>query len=552
MKKHKLIIAIIAIAGLSITSCSDDFLTLLPRGDDVAENIPASFETVEQFLTSSYQILLFDCYAGGAWMPVNLYHDIRSDDLYKGGGSAGDQQECLFVSEYTVTPDNVRGGWWSIFYTGLKRVNNFFYQLERFEAEIPNLMVPPNLDVLERMRAEAHTLRAWYVHWLWKTYGNIPYFDNVWIDEPFIARQHTFEEMYSILLADLDAAIAIDQFPMSTRSGAMRGRVNKSMAMMTRARIVMYYNGINGTNDRYAQVLNDMNTIIAHDQFDLVKTANRNISDIPYKTSTDNPIEWIFLREGEFSSESIFEVNHVPGGTSWGNAWTGYGTYTPRFIGGRDLSGEPTTKGYVAGWGFAPVQRNAISVFDDPDDFRIYASFEEFPAGTYERGQAFQQTGIFLKKYIARRTYNNNTGRGGDADLNYENNKRIFRISEAYLNAAELAFYASGTAAAQPYLDAVRDRAFGGDEDKRIEATLNNIKAERRREFFGEGQRFWDLVRWGSDELGRPIAQVLTVNDPSIPISRVWEDYKKFWPISRGELDRTAGTQFPLKQNDGY
>jgi len=565
MKKYKLIVAMIAIAGITMTSCDDDFLTLWPRGDDVAENIPASFNTVEQFLTSAYQILLFDCYAGGAWMPVNLYHDIRSDDIYKGGGSAGDQEACLFVSEYRVTPHNVRGGWWSIFYTGLKRVNNALYQMERFEKEgRPNLTIPltdAQEVALKRMEAEALTLRAWYVHWLWKTYGNIPYFTNAWTEEPYLARQHDFDEMYGKLLEDLDAAINNPDFPMTTRTGALRGRVNKSMAMMTRARVVMYYNGIKGTQDRYPQVLADMEAIIAHESFALVTTVpgGTPVNVIPTgfvttarpQRTTTNPIKWIFLRNGEWSSESIFEVNHRPWGTTWGNAWTGFGTYTPRFIGGRNLTGEPVALGYQSGWGFAPVQRAAIEIFEEGDR-RAEASFVEFPAGTYERGQAFQQTGIFLRKYIAREGYNDRQGMGGDADLSFENNKRIFRISEAYLNAAELAFYAGGASAAQKFLDPVRDRAFG-NADNRIVADLNNIKAERRREFFGEGQRFWDLVRWKSDENGRHINDVLTVTDLSIPISRTFDwDIHKFWPISQGEIDRTHGTQFPLQQNHGY
>jgi len=108
-----------------------------------------------------------------------------------------------------------------------------------------------------------------------------------------------------------------------------------------------------------------------------------------------------------------------------------------------------------------------------------------------------------------------------------------------------------GQGAAQPYLDAIRDRAFG-DATHRIPATLENIKLERHREFFGEGMRFWDLVRWGSDENDRPISQVLSVTDMSIPIQRTWDDTKKFLPIPQSEIDKTKGTEYELKQNPGY
>ena len=518
MKKYIIIISIIAIAGL-ITSCDNDYLTLYPSTDIVA-GAPATQDVIEQNLTGAYQILLFDDYANGQWMPVNGYFDLCSDDVYKGGGDASDQADDQLVAEFRSDAVRVRTGWWNIFYSGLKRCNG---ALEAMDNAVD---VQP--DVLARLRAEALTLRAYYVHWLWKAYGNIPYFDKAWTEEPFLAKQYTFDELYPILIADLDEAINTPQFPL-TVSGAARGRVHKAMAMMTKARIVMYFKD----QSKYAQVLADMKTIIGNGAYGLITTAGNN------SVGSTNPVEWIFLREGEFCKESIFEVNHYPEGKSWGNAWAGFGNYTPRFIGCRSVPDDMRDK-YTSGWGFCPVQPSAYAIFE-ADDYRKDANVIEFSGGA-----GYQNTDLWLKKYIARAGYN--TGTRGDRDLNYENNKRIYRIAEAYLNAAELEFYVSGAGAAQQYLDAIRDRAFG-DNTHRIPATLNNIKLERRRELFGEGQRFWDLVRWGSDENGRPITTVLSVNDPSVPISRTYSDNKKFLPIPQSEIDKTKGTEFELKQN---
>jgi len=63
--------------------------------------------------------------------------------------------------------------------------------------------------------------------------------------------------------------------------------------------------------------------------------------------------------------------------------------------------------------------------------------------------------------------------------------------------------------------------------------------------------RFWDLVRWGSDENGTPIATVLTVDEDKIPLHRTWKDDRKFLPIPQSEIDRTKGTKYELKQNQG-
>jgi len=531
MKKYKITTLIIALAGL-LTSCGNDYLTIYPT-DKVVAGAPATMDVIQQNVTGAYQLMYFDDYANFQWMPVNMVFDVCTDDVFKGGSDASDQPFLLGIAEFRSTPTLTGNGWWDIFYSGLKRCNGALNSIET--------AVNPTDPALPKLKAEMLTLRAYYVHWLWKAYGNVPYFDKIWTEAPFGAKQYSFDELYPIIIADLDAAIAEPTFPLSDKTG----HVNKAMAMMTKARVAMYKKD----QSKYAEVLADMKTIINNGAFGLVTTAAQpNFTGFSSRKpdvnapSTTNPIEWIFLRDGEFCKESIFEVNRIPEGRSWGGPWAGYGMYTPRFIGARDINIKP----FVAGWGFLPVNATTYNaIFNETGDYRKDASVIPFATSS-----KYQNTGLFLKKYIARAGYNEGTM--GDRDLNYENNERIYRIAEAYLNAAELELAAGGgQGTAQPYLDAIRDRAFG-DANHRIPATLNNIKLERHREFFGEGLRFWDLVRWGSDENGRPIGQVLSVTDMNIPIQRVWDDTKKFLPIPQGEIDKTTGTEFPLVQNPGY
>ena len=96
---------------------------------------------------------------------------------------------------------------------------------------------------------------------------------------------------------------------------------------------------------------------------------------------------------------------------------------------------------------------------------------------------------------------------------------------------------------AQSCLDRIRKRAFGTDNS--IPATAENIKLERRREFLGEGMRFWDIVRWGDTSL-------LNDNDAAHNSVRTWNDYMKYLPIPQGELDKTKGTEYELEQNTGW
>ncbi|MDR0688452.1 MAG: RagB/SusD family nutrient uptake outer membrane protein [Prevotellaceae bacterium] len=515
------------LGGIALTgvSCNEEFLTIYPTSQ-VAAGAPATQDVIDQQLVSAYQTLLLDSYADGQLVSIATFGDVRSDDLYCGGADMNDQANVYRHSQYTVTEVNQLDGYWGIYYTGLQRCNAVLQSCSNAVDVAPS--------ILNRLRAEALTLRAYYVHQLWKGFGNIVYYEETPGPPYFVAPQYTADQIYAEIIEDLNAAIATEDFPLST-TGADAGRVNKAAAMMTKARVVMYQND----QARYAEVLADMKTIIEDGAYDLIRTS-------PDAKLTANPITWMFLREGEFCKESIFEANHLPEGKSWGNSWSGYGNYLPKCGAPRDLN-DPTGT-FDAGWGLFPVQRGTFErIFNEDGDCRKEASAIEWPSSAYNGG--FQATGLFMGKYAARTGYNDNTT--GDAALNYENNMRIYRLAETYLNAAELSFYNGGAGAAQPYLDAIRARAFG-DNDHSIEATLANIKLERHRELFGEGQRFWDLVRWGSDETGKTTAQVLTVNDSEFFMSRTWEDYKKYLPLPKAELDKTKGTEYELKPNPGW
>ncbi|MEC5157641.1 RagB/SusD family nutrient uptake outer membrane protein [Chryseobacterium sp. MP_3.2] len=89
--------------------------------------------------------------------------------------------------------------------------------------------------------------------------------------------------------------------------------------------------------------------------------------------------------------------------------------------------------------------------------------------------------GIWTRKYIR------NTDEGP-----FAHNIKIFRMSEAYLNKIEALFKSGSTGPALTQLNAFATLRGGSTY---TEATIQTILAERRKEFFAEGQRFFDLKR---------------------------------------------------------
>ena len=510
MKKYISIFILIALVGLG--SCGEDFLTSLPTEKQAAGS-PATEGAILSNLGAAYQILLFDSYANNNYNSIVLMSDVRSDDIYKGGGDAGDHRQLYLLSQFTSTPQELPEGLWSIYFSGLARSNNAITACENAVGVAP--------AKLEQYKAEAHYLRAYYVHLLWKFWGNIPYFEEPLTEAPYMTRQYTADEVYAEIMEDIDIATGKTEsgeyrLSMNT-TGADAGRVNLATAFMLKARVVMYQRD----TQRYAEVTSDMAEIINSKEFSLFD---------------DFAAMW--LDENEFSQESIFEVNHLPEGKTWDSGWQGYGTNLPAFISPNELSAGNKTGDFKGGWGFGPVRTEVWDIYEEGDT-RREGSINQWTPDQYT--PRFQDTGLFQAKYAARVGYNPQ----GDVDLNYSNNLRIFRYAETLLNYAELVVVHGqspvGGLTAQDALDQVRARAFGSDNS--IPATTENIKLERRREFVGEGMRFWDLVRWGDTHL---------LTESTERSTRTWSDHNKYLPIPQTEMDRTAGTEFALEQNPGY
>ncbi len=517
MRKYiNLLLTVVFITGY--ISCSDNFLTNSTT-DRQAAGEPATEGAILSNLASVYQILLFDSYANNNYNSIVLMSDLRSDDIYKGGGDAGDQRQLYLLSLFTTTPQENITGLWSIYFSGISRANN---AIDACENAI-GFDTKEEIRRLNRYKAEAHFLRAFYTHWLWKFWGNIPYFESLLTESPYMAPQLTADEIYAKIMDDLDYALGKDDdgndlLPMKESQSDL-GRVNKAAAIMLKSRVVLYQND----KSRFSEVTASLAEIINSKSYSLFPN-----------------FEQLWIDENEFNEESIFEVNHLPEGKTWSSGWQGYGTNLPAFISPNDLNTGNKVGDFKGGWGFGPVRHEAWDIFENGDS-RREGSINKWEEDQYT--PRFQDTGLFQAKYAARVGYNPQ----GDTDLNYCNNLRVFRFAETLLTYAEMIVMHGqspvGGVSAQECIDMVRERAFG--EPSSIEATSQNIKLERRREFIGEGLRFWDIVRWGDTEL-------LTENNIEYNSIRTWTSDYKYLPIPQSEIDKTAGTEFELKQNPGY
>ena len=490
-----------ACAALLLASCSDSFLEVEAPMQEFIDTYFTTDDHVQEAVVAAYDPLHWTDWNGENYCPVNIMSDIMADQLWVGGSDKNDNAFWHLMMNYEALPTNCLTALWWVAYSGVKRCNDVITYIG---------WAGDNLTATDAAyyEAQVRVLRAFYYNWLWKFWGNVPYYEEN-LSGDFLCPQMTADEVYASAIADLEGAIALGALPMKSASEDF-GRVTQAMAYMLYAEMVMYQKD----TERYSTALSYMEEIIASGK---------------YALADDYTI--LFKEEGEWCDESIFEVNYKSDGAyrSWSAPLNAGGTVLPRLISPYNFSGN----GHENGWGFAPVRLETYEMFADGDTRRDATCWYAPADGTYEL--RYQDTGYFLEKYVAQA--GGNAGQIADGDLNYNNNLRIYRYSETLLNAAELLLLTGGDAAkASGYLAQVHNRA--GLTDKPT-ATSETILEERRMEFVGEGKRYWDLIRTGN-------AVTTLVPDKYGYRTNTWSEQKKYLPIPQSEIDAAQNT---LKQN---
>lgn len=485
------------------TGCSESFLELESKSQETIDTYFTTDEHVQEAVVAAYDPLHWPDWSMGQYNPVNIMSDIMGDDLWVGGADKTDNQYWHLMMNYEALPTNCMTGLWTVAYSGVKRSNDVLTYIGWAGENITD-------DNAKYYEAQVRVLRVFYYNWLWKFWGNIPYYEKN-LTSPYIAEQLKADDVYTHIITDLEGAIALNALPLKETSNNY-GRVTKAMAYMLYAEIVMYQND----ETRYAKALEYMQEIINSGSYSLV-----------------SDYTGIFKESGEWSTESIFEVNYKDDNAvrSWGNPLAAGGTVLPRLI--SPLGWSDGTDGHDNGWGFAPVRLETYNRYAANDTRRGATCWNAASAGSYT--PRYQDTGYFLEKYTAKT--GGNANHKADGDLNFNNNLRIYRFSEALLNAAELIVRGAGSGDAKEYLNRVHKRAGLTVE---VAATIDNIIDERHLEFVGEGKRYWDLVRTGK-------AATVLVPDSYGYRTNTWNTNKKYLPIPQSEIDAAQGT---LTQNN--
>lgn len=310
MKIKHIFLIIVATSIFQLTGC-EDFLDARPQGV-ISEEGLQNADGVEPLVIAAYAALAgpesrWDTW----WKPTTnwIQGEVRSDNAYKGGGGITDGWETHAYETFTgvyPTVGLIDAQWFQL-YSSVQRCNS--------ALRVLNSITEDEVADKQRLIGEMKTLRAHFFFELVRQFKKIPYFDENVILEDYIKisnDEFSREEILGKIAAELEEAVT-----MLPEKQAEIGRVNKYTALAYQAKVKLY--------QAYQQ--DDKNQVVSINKDllnEVVDLCNQIIENNEYSLNSD--FQQLDLVEYENGSESIFSVQYstddgsVDGGrVNWSN-----------------------------------------------------------------------------------------------------------------------------------------------------------------------------------------------------------------------------------------
>ncbi len=322
---------------------------------------------------------------------------------------------------------------------------------------------------IEVYRAEARFLRAFsYWHAL-DLFGNVPFVTD---DDPigaFLPEQASRSELFDYLETELLEIIPLMKEPRAN----VYGRVDRAAAWMLLSKLYLNAEVYIG-EPRYTEALTYLNEIINAD------------------FSLEGEYKHLFNADNYLSDNEI--IMRVPYDGFETQTWGGTTFIIKASLGGDYM--DPADSGVDGGWAGIRTTPQFVGLFDEGDPRALF--FTEGQSLEIEEVSPFHY-GYAIRKFTNLRR----DGTRGSSLEFVDTDFPVFRLADAYLMYAEAVLRGGAggdEATALQYVNAIRERAWGGDDTGNIgsnDLTLDFIIDERGRELYWENHRRTDLIRFG-------------------------------------------------------
>jgi len=430
----------------------------------------------------------------GHWLSYWYMSDIASDDIIASPNFGSDGHR---MAEYTFDPsEGTLAGPWTDFYRTINRANAV---LDR----VPAITMDSALKT--RVLGEAHYLRALAYFELVRFYGDVPLIQHeVKSLTGLDVSRAPQAQVYALIVSDLQTAVT--SLPASY-TGEDVGRATSGAAKTLLGKVYLQ-------QKNYASAAQTLGEIIASGQYHLNPVWKDNFAIAQEITNPESIFEVNYDADLNPGTGSIHTLFSLPSNFQGGDAY-GLMQVLPSLV---NMFGPTDVRGNHGTFMISPYtdKLNRVNTWTVPN------------------GAAFD-------KYLDENDAQNMKSRGW---VQQNNNWIISRFADVLLMYAEAVNEggAAGPISAAAALDSVRLRAHIGPANAVGQAALrDSIRVERSREFVFEGQRWFDLSRWGIlDSALRAKQAEMGVTVRGAP--------SNFFPIPQSERDINPN----LTQNAGW
>ena len=502
--RHIFLYSALAVAGLTVTSCSMDTESKTSQNDETAYRN-----------TEAIEMALVGCYDG--WQrtisseEIGMYMlaEFASDQAHGGlGFSDGKNNNVLDLFDISVSPssNNIFNTDWINYYAAIFRCNKVIQAEETADWG-------GDLAARGRIIGQARALRAILYFDLARMFGDVPL---VTVPTEENLPRTAASEVYKQIFEDLKYAAAnipANAFPLDNRK-ENDGRITKYAAEALLARAYLYYTGYYGQENEGCskqEAIDALEDIINNGGYELeanyadlfmpacTKDASNGSNyawDTTFKGKYYNNGGWVSDISKEVILNLKFSATSDYNGNSDGNVFQVY-------LGPRNKCA--TSVNIASGWGACSVTQKFVDTYKDDPRFNACVWSCADAGFAADVNDTYEYTGYYTRKY-APMCFSDGTRQEvgfelGEQHMNitYYQDWTVMRYADVLLMHSELTGTNTG-------LNMVHQRSCPGES---LSYSIENIRKERAIEFAFEGIHFWDLMRYEKDGAyaGRAIAE---------------------------------------------
>ncbi|MBC9935041.1 RagB/SusD family nutrient uptake outer membrane protein [Chitinophaga qingshengii] len=485
-------------AGLAcaVFSCTKLDETFYDRGTD--DNFLKTEDELNAFANSAYANMRN--YRDAYWKMNEVTTDETTVPSRGADWNEGGLWRVLISHQFPVTHQYINDMWNSIYQNGVNPINAILQKLDQSKIQLPTK---------DQIQAQMKVLRAFHFYLAMDAFGNIPIVTSFSQADPpkNTPRAQAFTFIEKEILDNIQALPA----ELNTKN---YGKVTKGMGFMLLARLYAnaeVYTGTARWNDciRMCDSVTKQGYQLEADYFTNFSTHNEtskeNIFVVPYDAINAKGMMLHYLTL-HYNNRYTYGLPSSP--------WNGWCTLKAHYE-SYDNDDKRKTM-FLVGQQYSQDGTPLKTEQGDPLIFTPEIN---------DLANATQVEGVRIVKYEIQK---NTPYADQDNDL------VIFRYADALMLKAECLLRTGQQGPALTLVNEVRARNFATAKPL-VTLTLDNLLAERGREFIWEGCRRQDLIRFGKWN------SAWQFHAPD-------QDFRKLFPIPQAQLDANPN----LEQNMGY